>query len=627
MTVPERATGGGQRPDWGALSFSTYVDTAPLGVEPSEHCRLVVSGIPGSHGLAAGPVFLHLHTDHDLWVDARQIAPERVESELQRLDDAIEAVKHEKARLQRLSEERVGKTEARIFESHVMLLDDPEIRRKTEEMVREDRRNAGYAFFTALQEVINAISSIETPEHLRDRVIDIEDIRDGVLAELSGEKGVDLGSLREDSVVVAHALTPSDTARMQPETVLGFVTDTGGSTSHAAILARSMNIPAVLGCKRVSRSVRPGDTILIDGFSGKVYIDPDDVLVDEFERWTERLQEHAERLVEEAARPAETLDGHQVKIELNIELLDEARRVAGFPSDGVGLFRTEFLFLSRESLPGEQEQFQAYRELAELFASKDVIIRTMDVGGDKLCQQLEVSEESNPFLGWRAIRISLAQPEVFRSQLRAILRASAHGSIGVMFPLVTSLEELSEALGHLDQVREELRGRGVAFDGDMPAGVMIETPAAVMIADALAERSDFFSIGTNDLVQYTLAVDRNNERVAPLFDVYHPAVLRLIRETIRAGHDAGIEVHVCGEMAHEPLAAAVLVGMGVDRLSMAPGGMPEIKQLIRQFSMDDLREIAREALEQTTGSNVRTVVRHAMAERGLLSADAAYSVG
>jgi phosphoenolpyruvate-protein phosphotransferase (PTS system enzyme I) len=609
---------------WGAFPFSVYVDAEPLGVAPEGHCRAILSGIPGSPGLAMAQAYLH--TANELWVDAHKIDETRIDAEIARFIDAIEAVKVDKRNLREEAEERIGKSEAQIFESHVLLLDDPEVITRTKNLIRSERRNAADAYYRTLQKAIEILTSPETPPHLAERATDIEDILAAVLSELTGQPGNSLDALDEDSLVVAHMLTPSDTARMRPERVRGFVTDGGGPTSHASILARSMGIPAIVGCKRASNVISPGEIVLIDGYSGTVYVGPDEDLRVEFLAWQERLHARAAELFDDISPTATTLDGHEIRVELNIELLAEARRAHLCPGDGIGLFRTEFLFLSRDDFPSEEEQFVAYRELAELFEGRNVIIRTMDVGGDKLSSQLHVTPEMNPFLGWRAIRIHLAQPDLFGQQLRAILRASAYGNISLMFPLVTSVDELIEAHEHVDIARRLLDERGQAYDSGMKIGVMIETPSAVMMADALAEHADFFSIGTNDLVQYTLAVDRNNERVASLFDVYHPGVLKLVRETIRAGHAAGIEVHVCGEMAHETLAAVLLVGLGIDCLSMAPGGVPEIKHLIRQFSLADARRIADEALAQTTGKDVRTVLRHALSEHGLLSLDSTQGI-
>ena len=620
MIDPHRILGL-ENPEWGALPFSIYVDTRPPSIKPHEHCREVLSGVPGSPGLGAAPAFLHLQTDYEVWVDGHLIDDDHVDAEVRRFQDAVEELKREKRELQQISEQKVGRSEAMIFESHNMLLDDPEVTRKTIDLIRNEHRNAENAYYSTIQEVLDLIASFGTSEHMRDRTLDIEDIRGGVLSKLSGRAEVDLGSLQSESVIVSHTLTPSHTAKLDRETAKGFVTDTGGQTCHAAILARSMGIPAVVGCNRVSTTVKPGELVLIDGYAGEVFVGPDETLISEFREWMLRLTEHAAEYLADSMAPSKMLDGHYVSVMLNVELIDEVRKPPPCPVDGVGLFRTEFLFLSRTDLPDEEEQYTVYKELAEAFGDTPVTIRTMDVGGDKLSKQLHVTPEENPFLGWRAIRISLAHPELFRAQVRAILRASAHGNVEMMFPLVTSLDELVEALDYVEQFKDELRAEGKAFNPDIPVGVMIETPSAVMVADALAQRVSFFSIGTNDLVQYTLAVDRNNERVASLFDMYHPAVLRFIQKTVEAADRAGIPVHVCGEMAHEPLAALLLIGLGVETLSMAPGGIPEIKQLIRHFTLADVQDIAHEAMQKVKGSDVRTVLRQALSQRGLLSAD------
>ncbi len=605
--------------DESLLSFSTWLENnKSLGIDPQEHYRSVLHGIAGSPGVAIGPVYLH--TNSDIWVAARPIDEADVDREIIRFRAAVDAVIKEREDLIQRTRETLGHGQAQIFESHVMLLQDDELIGKTIRRIRNERRNADYCFYIALQEAIDIIDRFATDQYFKERASDLEDVRASVLHQLSGDDPDDPErDLASEAVVVAHGLTPSDTARMPSDKVIGFVTDTGGPTSHASILARSMGIPAIVGCARASTTIPPGATVIVDGYSGHIYIDPDEILQEQVHRWKERLAERARILEDLATEPAETVDGHRVSLELNIELPDEIARMSRFAADGVGLFRTEFLFLARSDWPEENEQYEVYARLAEAFVGRPVTIRTMDVGGDKLARRLRVEPENNPFLGWRAIRISLAQPEVFRTQIRAILRASAHGDVRLMFPLVTSVEELRQAREHVEQAKTELDERNEAYNPDMPVGIMVETPASVMIADELAQDSDFFSIGTNDLVQYTLAVDRNNEHVAALFDTSHPAILRLINRTVIAGHRAGISVFVCGEMAHEPVAAMLLVGLGIDGLSMAPGGIPELKQLIRQFSLADAQQVAREALEQTTGEDVRNLVRHAFSERGILT--------
>jgi phosphotransferase system enzyme I (PtsI) len=493
-----------------------------------------------------------------------------------------------------------------------MLLEDMDAINETEIRLRAEHKNVGFCYYTTIQKVIDTIVGTGSYEYLRDRVVDLEDVRAAVLAKLAGDERSGLEGLDEFSIVVAHTLTPSDTARMQASKVVGFVTDRGGPTSHAAILARSLDIPAVVGCQGASVSIAPGETVVINGYSGEIYVEPDDLLKAQIVAWQQQLARRIQRLREISLLPAQTRDGRRISLELNLELEDEIKRTSKTATDGVGLFRTEFLFLSREDWPGEDEQYAVYRELAESFGGRPVTIRTMDIGGDKLCARLHVTREMNPFLGWRAIRISLAQPDVFRVQLRAILRASAHGNVRLMFPMVTSLDELDDALEILDEAKRELASQGTPHNHTMPVGVMIETPSAVMIADALAKKVAFFSIGTNDLVQYTLAVDRDNQRVAKLFDMYHPAVLRLVHNTIKSGHNARIPVSVCGEMAHEPLAVLLLVGLGIDGLSMALSGIPEIRRIIRRTTLLEAKEVARAALVGVTGTEVRRTLESAL---------------
>ncbi len=586
---------------------------ARLDVNPERHCRTFVVGIPGSPGIAIGPAYLH--TSEDLWVEAHQIDEGHVEDEVLRLRTALGEVVEDRKRLQERAQETVGQYEARIFESHAMLLEDPDLLDATIEIIRTDRRNAEYSYYVTFQKHIDLFAAMGKDNLFRERATDLEDIRSAVVAKLSGQTANSLHEVPDESIVVGHGLSPSDTAKMPHEKVVGFVIDTGGATSHASILARSLAIPAAVGCSGATLAVQPGDRLVLDGYRGRVYIDPDDELQDAVARWHEAEAIAAAEALARSIFPAKTTDGHGVDLELNIELPEEIDRASVCPGDGVGLFRTEFLFLARDDWPSEEEQFEVYKELAEKFGRRPVTLRTMDIGGDKLSSRLFAHQEMNPFLGWRAIRISLAQPEIFRTQLRAVLRASAHGVVRLMFPLVTSLDEFLEARRRLDEARDELDRRGQAYDPDMAVGVMIETPAAVIIAEALAKEADFFSIGTNDLVQYTLAVDRNSEHVAELFDSFHPAIIRLMRTTIEAGHEAGKKVYVCGEMAHDPLATMVLVGLGVDGLSMAFGDLPEIARVITEISLEEAKEVAQAALEQVTGRDVRALLTEALAGR------------
>ena len=587
----------------------------PATLTPHGHCRIVLTGIAGSPGVAYGPVYLHAGAD--VWVDNRPIPSEAVESEIARFIAALAAVVEEKRELKRRAEREIGTAQGQIFESHIMLLEDADAIAQTVECVRASKKNVAYCYFVTLQRVIDTIVGTGSYEYLRDRVVDIEDVRAAVLMKLRGAEPQGLDKLEDVSVVVAHSLTPSDTARMEASKVVGFVTDRGGPTSHASILARSMGIPAVVGCQGASVTISPGEMAVVNGFTGEVYVEPDEVLREQIAQWKQQLEQRARRLLEISRLPSQTRDGRRIRLELNIELDSEIQRTAELASDGVGLFRTEFLFLSSDEWPTEEEQYAVYRHLAEAFGGRPVTIRTMDIGGDKLCRKLHVTPEMNPFLGWRAIRISLAQPELFGVQLRAILRASAHGNVQMMFPMISSVEELDQALMILGQAKEALRRNGTPFNDSMPVGVMIETPAAVMIGDALAKKAAFFSIGTNDLIQYALAVDRDNQRVAKLFDMFHPAVLRLIHAAVKAGHLARIPVEVCGEMAHVPLGALLLVGLGVDALSMAPGSIPEIRRIIRGITFAEVKEVARAALDSVSGEEVRRNLERAAADFGL----------
>jgi phosphoenolpyruvate-protein phosphotransferase (PTS system enzyme I) len=605
--------------DESLLSFSIWLDNnKSLDIVPEEHYRVALDGIAGSPGITFGPAYLH--TQSDVWVEAHTIPDDEVDDEIERLKTAVSDVIEQRRAIQRRTEETIGRSESKIFESHAMLLEDPELLESTASRIRSEHKNAEYCFYVVLQETIDIIGHPENDDYLRERTSDIEDVRSAVLMHMSKRVGDEaVSELTHEAVIVAHGLTPSDTVRMPPDKVIGFVTETGGPTNHASILARSMDIPAIVGCANASSIVVPGDTLILDGYSGRIYVGPDEILLEQVRRWQVRLNERTAILNQLSLAPAQTADGHHTDLELNIELPEEIDRAAACPANGVGLYRTEFLFLARDDWPSEEEQYVIYTRLAKAFVDRPVTIRTMDVGGDKLSKRLNVTPGNNPFLGWRAIRISLAQPDIFRTQLCAILRASAHGNVRLMFPMVTSVDELRKARVHVDEARDELDRRGQSYDPDMLVGTMIETPASVMIADFLAIESDFFSIGTNDLTQYTLAVDRDNEHVASLFDTSHPAVIRLIHETVEAGHRAGIEVYVCGEMAHEPVATMLLIGLGVDGLSMAPGGIPETKQLIRQFSLEDAQQVALEAMKKATGEEVRELVRQSISQRGILA--------
>jgi phosphotransferase system enzyme I (PtsI) len=448
---------------------------------------------------------------------------------------------------------------------------------------------------------------------MRDRYVDIRDVGRRVIKNLEGSGVASLADLDQAVVVVAHELTPSDTAQMDLTKVKGFATDVGGRTSHTAIMARTLELPAVVGLEQASRRIKDGDWCILDGGNGVLIVNPDK---DQLALYRQRQRAIAaqEQLLRRLRRlPAETLDGVKVGLAANIELPEEARSAMARGAEGIGLFRTEFLFLNRNNLPTEEEQFAAYRLVCKISQPHSVIIRTLDLGGDKFLSHLGLAPEMNPFLGLRAIRLCLAHPHIFKVQLRAILRASHYGKIRIMFPLISGVEELRKVLAILKEVRQDLQKRQIPFDPDMEVGAMVEVPSAALTADILAKEVDFFSIGTNDLIQYTMAVDRANERMAYLYDPLHPAILRTLHQVIRAAHQEKIWVGLCGEMAGDPLFTLVLLGMGLDEFSTSAVSIPEVKKVIRSVRFDRARMMAEHALTLPTSEEVRQYLSQSMA--------------
>ncbi|HID11031.1 MAG TPA: phosphoenolpyruvate--protein phosphotransferase [Candidatus Latescibacteria bacterium] len=562
--------------------------------------ELVLQGIVASPGIAVGQAFLY--EKEDFWIEERTISDGQVEEEVQRFLRVIEEVRGELRETRERLLEELGEEPARIFDAHVAMAEDQAILEETVDRIRRDRKNAEFAFFRTLRKVVKALRASEDP-YLRERVYDVLDIQRRVASRLMGEPSPSLAHLEAEAIVVARNLTVSDTAHMHRQHVLGLVTEVGGSTSHAAILARALGVPAVVGVQGATDLVEPGDLVVVDGYRGVVHLNPDREALETYRKRRQSLLEQEARLSALRDLPAETTDGHRVSLEANIEFPEEVALCLESGAEGVGLYRTEFLFLVHPHLPTEEEQFETYWKVARKMAPRPVVIRTLDLGGDKL--GLSAPPEANPFLGWRAIRVSLKHREAFLSQLRAILRASRLGNVRIMFPMISGVEEFSEAREMVEQAKAQLRQEEAEFDPDCPVGAMIEVPSAALTAERLAREADFFSIGTNDLVQYTIAVDRGNDRIAYLFDPFHPAVLRLIYETIQAGHSHGIPVALCGEMASNPLATPVLLGMGLDAFSMNPKSIPEVKEIVRRSSLSDAREVARRVLQMDRGGDVR----------------------
>ena len=562
----------------------------------------MLRGIPVSQGVSCS---------HVVVLDRTRIDPAKagiLESELDEEENRLQASLVETRRqilaVQERLREAMGAKEAQIFEAHRLVLEDPMLLEEVSRFIREELVTAEFAFHEASERYAEALGKVDD-SYLSERAADIRDVTQRVLSNLMGQpQCAGLADLTEPCIVVAHDLTPSDTATMDPAMVLGFVTEIGSRTSHTAILARSLRIPAVLGLGEAISKLNTGQSVLLDGFNGFVVIDPSEQSLFEYGQLVDRQSSIEESLEVIHDDTAETRDGHRIILSANIERAADVEGVLQCGATGVGLFRTEFLFINRSDLPNEEEQFVAYRQVTESLAPDPVIIRTLDLGGDKLLSHVNVAAEMNPFLGWRAIRLCLQEKDLFRTQLRAILRASAYGNLKIMYPMISGVEELQAANELLDECREQLRAKDVAFADAVEIGVMIETPSAAMIADSLAKRVQFFSIGTNDLIQYTLAVDRLNEKIAHLYEPTHPGILRLIKATVDAGEAHGIWTGVCGEMAGDLAAVPLLLGLGVTELSVTPSMVPRVKMLIRSIEMSQARELAEFALDSDSPKEI-----------------------
>jgi phosphotransferase system enzyme I (PtsI) len=564
--------------------------------------ELVLRGIPASSGIAMGYAFLL--DRQDFIVQERAILDGEVLVETARFEEAVTLTKAEIQDVKQKIELHGGSKDAQIFDAHLLVLDDSMLIDEVKKHIREFKVSAEYAFSEVLKRYMSIFEKIED-EYIKERAADVSDIGRRLLKHLMGESRYhDLDVIHNEIIVVAHDISPSDAVSMFNKNIKGFVTDIGGRTAHTAIIAKSLGVPAVLGLQDATYRISNQDFIIIDGRKGVVIVNPTEETKRLYTIEKDKLSRFQETSLNIRELPAETPDGRRLALMANLELVDEIPMVQKFGAEGIGLYRTEFFYMNRLDLPTEEEQYQAYRKVAEAMAPNPVIIRTLDLGGDKFISSIQLPKEMTPFLGSRAIRLCLEEQEIFRTQLRAILRASVHGNMGLMYPMIAGPSELRAANGILKGVKQRLREKNIPFDENIQLGVMIEVPAAAMTADILAQEVNFFSIGTNDLIQYSLAVDRGNEKMAQFYEPGHPAVLRLIRRTINAGHDANIKVSVCGEMASDPTLAVILMGLGIDTFSMSPTSIPQIKRAIRSIRLSDAEELARQALRLSTGPEV-----------------------
>lgn len=562
----------------------------------------IIRGIPVSAGVCKGKILVLGKIHHT--IERRDVPEGEVAGEITRFQHALVQTREQLQEVQRQLTQSLGPGQASIFDAHLLVLEDPSLIDEVVRVIEQKKVNAEHAFHTVTERYSAALSKVED-EYLRERATDMRDVSARVLGHLLGQSDpVDLRQLSEPCIIISHDLTPSKTAQMDRKNVLGFATDIGSRTSHTAIMARSLRIPAVVGLKNASEVLQNGDYALLDGFNGVVIINPTDQTLFEYGQLVRKQVSLEEKLQDALHQPAITLDNFHVFISANIEQAADTTGVKSSGAEGVGLFRTEYLFINRELPPTEEDQYQAYRQAAETLKPQPLVIRTLDLGGDKLLSSLAIPHEMNPYLGWRAIRYCLQHEDVFRAQLRAILRASAVGNVKIMYPMISGLDELTQANAFLAQYKIELLKEGVPFDDKIEVGVMIETPSAALITDALAKRVQFFSLGTNDLIQYTLAVDRMNEKIAHLYEPTHPAIVRLIKRTVDAARQHKVWVSVCGEMAGDPTLVPLLIGLGVDELSAAPPLLAQIKYLIRRLKLSDTQELAAFALESESATEI-----------------------
>ncbi|MCP9267252.1 phosphoenolpyruvate-protein phosphotransferase PtsI [Xenorhabdus sp. XENO-1] len=565
----------------------------------------MISGILVSPGIAFGKALL-LKED-PIIINQKKITTEQTEQEISRFKQGRDKSSVQLEIIRKTAEKNLGAEKAEIFEGHIMLLEDEELEQEIVTLIKKNLATADAAVYSVIEDQAKALEELDD-EYLKERAADVRDIGKRLLKNILGMPIIDLGTIEEEAILIANDLTPSETAQLNLDKVLGFITDLGGRTSHTSIMARSLELPAIVGTTNATTQIKNGSYLILDAVNNQIYVNPSNAEIDQLKKAKNEYLSEKTELAKLKDLPAITLDGHQVEVCANIGTVRDVMGAERNGAEGVGLYRTEFLFMDRDTLPTEDEQFEAYKAVAEAVGNQAIIIRTMDIGGDKDLPYMNLPKEENPFLGWRAIRICLDRKEILHSQLRAILRASAFGKLRVMFPMIISVEEIRELKAELALLKNQLRDENKAFDESIEVGIMVETPAAATIAHHLAKEVDFFSIGTNDLTQYTLAVDRGNELISHLYNPMSPAVLSLIKQVIDASHAEGKWTGMCGELAGDERATLLLLGMGLDEFSMSAISIPRIKKIIRNTNYDDAKALAEQALSQPTARELMDLV-------------------
>ena len=562
-----------------------------------------INGIAASDGVAIAKAYLLV--EPDLSFDSEKVSD--VDAEIAKFNNAIQTSKVELTKIRNNAEQNLGADKAAIFDAHLLVLDDPELIQPIEEKIKNEQVNAPTALSDVTGQFITIFESMDN-EYMKERAADIRDVSKRVLAHILGVELPNPSMIDESVVIIGNDLTPSDTAQLNKEFVQGFVTNIGGRTSHSAIMSRSLEIAAVVGTKSITQEVKQGDMIIVDGLTGEVIIDPTEDEVIAYQNKRERFFEDKQELQKLRDEETTTIDGRHAELAANIGTPNDLKGVIENGAEGIGLYRTEFLYMGRDEMPTEDEQFEAYKKVSETMEDKRVVVRTLDIGGDKELPYLNLPEEMNPFLGYRAIRLCLDQPDIFRPQLRALLRASAFGKLNIMFPMVATIQEFRDAKALLLEEKDNLTNEGIEVSDDIELGIMVEIPSTAALADVFAKEVDFFSIGTNDLIQYTMAADRMSERVSYLYQPYNPSILRLVKQVIEASHKEGKWTGMCGEMAGDEIAIPLLLGLGLDEFSMSATSVLKARRQIKGLSQNEMEELAQRAIDCATSEEVQDLV-------------------